>query len=302
MSESVDCAIIGAGPAGLVGALYLLRFRRSVLLADKGASRAALIPRSHNYPGVLRGIHGKTLLSRLRRQLGRYRAPEIGGEALSLERQDGLWRVELADRKVYARRILLATGVVDRWPRLLNAQTALNVGALRFCPICDGFEAQQRRIAVLGGDDHAAREALFIRTYSRSVELLAPTFNLGTDMSTRLVTKGVAQTAIQDGSLHYAKRAIQGIQRDGRPLEPFTIAYSALGVDPQTRLLVQLGASVEASGCIAVDGWQQTSVPGIYAAGDVVRGLHQISVAMGEAAIAATDIHNRLRDEDNEGR
>ena len=297
MSESVDCAVIGAGPAGLVGALYLRRFRRSVLLAGKGDSRTALIPRSHNYPGFPDGVHGKTLLSRLRRQLGRYGSPERGGEALSLDRQGDQWRVNLADRPVFARRILFAAGVVDRWPQLLNAQRAIDDTALRFCPICDGFEAIKARIAVLGGDDHAAREALFLRTYSRSVSLLASNFQLNPDMSARLAEMGVECIAIQDGSLRYSDRAIHGAQADGCPLKPFTIAYSALGVDPQTRLLAELGASLEAGGCVIVDGKQQTSIPGIYAAGDVVRGLDQISVAMGEAAIAATDIHNSLRDE-----
>ena len=298
MPESVDCAVIGAGPAGLVGALYLLRFRRSVLLADKGDSRTALIPRSHNYPGFPRGVHGKTLLSRLRRQLGRYGTPVSGGEALSLDRQGERWRLTFPDREVFARRILFATGVVDRWPKLLNAQKAIDDAVLRFCPICDGFEARQDRIAVLGGDDHAAREALFVRTYSPSITLLASSFELSPGMAARLAAKGVERIAIQDGSLHYSERAIHGVQADGRRLEPFAVAYGALGVDPQTHLLAQLGASLEAGGCVNVDGKQQTSLPSIYAAGDMVRGLHQISVAMGEAAVAATDIHNSLRDED----
>ena len=298
MPETVDCAVIGAGPAGLVAALYLLRFRRSVLLADKGDGRAALIPRSQNYPGFPRGVRGKTLLSRLRRQLSRYGSPASGGEALSLDRQGEGWRLTLPDRAVFARRILLATGVVDRWPKLLNAQKAIDDAALRFCPICDGFEARQDRIAVIGGDDHAAREALFLRTYSPSISLLASNFELSPEMTTRLAAKGVDRIAIQEGSLHYSQRAFHGAQADGRRLEPFSIAYGALGVDPQTQLLAQLGAALEPGGCVSVDGKQQTSLPGVYAAGDMVRGLHQISVAMGEAAVAATAIHNSLRDED----
>lgn len=298
MQESVDCAVIGAGPAGLVGVLYLLRFRRSVLLADKGASRAALIPTSHNYPGFPRGIHGKTLLARLRRQLSRYGTPASGGEAVALEREGGRWRVTLPDREVRARRILFATGVVDRWPQVSNAQEAIEDAVLRFCPICDGFEAREDRIAVLGGDDHAAREALFLGTYSASVTLLADNFALAPDMQARLTAEGVERIPLQAGSLRYAGRAIHGVASDGRPLDPFGIAYAALGVEPQTDLLARLGASLGAGGCLEVDGGQQTSLPGVYAAGDVVRGLHQISVAMGEAAIAATGIHNSLREED----
>ena len=81
-------------------------------------------------------------------------------------------------------------------------------------------------------------------------------------------------------------------------LQPYEIGYGALGVDPQTQLLSRLGVVLD-GGCIAVDAKQQTSLPGLYAAGDVVRGLDQISVAMGEAAIAATAIHNSLREEED---
>ena len=298
MSESVDCAVIGGGPAGLVGALYLLRFRRSVLLADKGQSRASLIPKSHNYPGFPKGVSGKALLGRLRRQLERYGQPATGGEVLSLDRDADRWRVGLADRDVFARRILIATGVVDRWPDLANARAAMDDAALRFCPICDGFEAREDRIAVFGGDDHAAREALFLRTYSKSVSLLAPSLSVGTAARARLAAKGVELIAIQQGSMRYADRAIHGLYADGRPLDPFAIAYGALGVDPQSGLLKRLAISLEMGGCVGVDAKQQTSQPGIYAAGDVVLGLDQISVAVGEAAIAATAIHNSLRDED----
>ena len=75
----------------------------------------------------------------------------------------------------------------------------------------------------------------------------------------------------------------------------FEVIYSALGSRPQSQLALHLGASANEEGCLSVTDHQQTSVDGLYAAGDLVRGLNQISVAQGEGAIAATDIHNRLR-------
>lgn len=290
----VDCVIIGGGPAGLVGALYLLRFRRSVLIANKGASRAALIPRSHNYPGFPDGISGKHLLTRLHQQVRQQGAPTWGGAVLGVERDGDGWRVILHDGVVLARRVLIATGVVDRWPRMLNAQEAIGHAVLRFCPICDGFEARDDRIAIIGNDDHAAREALFVKTYSPSVTLLSedPAFSSGAQA--RLATAGVGVVLLHPGSLRYAGGVVCAEDRDGRALEPFAVAYGALGVDPQSQILTGLGAKLE-GGCVWVDTQQQTSIPGVYAAGDVVRGLDQISVAAGEAAIAATAIHNSLR-------
>jgi thioredoxin reductase (NADPH) len=298
MTERVDCAIVGGGPAGLVAALYLLRFRRSVLLADKGPSRAALIPRSHNYPGFPDGVHGLDLLDRLRQQAEHYGTPRLGKAVTRVEKGDDDWRIVMADEVVLARQVLFATGVVDRWPRMSNAAKAIEDAALRFCPICDGFEANDLSVAVIGDDDHAAREALFLKCYSSSVHLLSGEPHLSHDMLSRLRAAGLIATTITPGSLKYANGAISAAESQTGRVLSFRVAYGALGVDPQTELLADLGVRLDAGGCVDVDAHQQTSVPGIYAAGDMVRGLHQISVAVGEAAIAATAIHNMLREED----
>ncbi|NQE64325.1 NAD(P)/FAD-dependent oxidoreductase [Caulobacter sp. RHG1] len=296
MSEPIDCVIIGAGPAGLVAALYLLRFRRSVLIAERGDSRATMIPRSHNYPGFPEGIGGLDLLRRLQRQMLPYGKPEWGGEVLGLEADGHDWRVIFKGRLVHARTVLLATGVRDRWPQLLDAQAALQQGVLRFCPICDGFEAINKRVAVIGDGDHAAREALFLRRYSPSVTLLSDGGDLSAAMAVDLRQAGVAVEATRQGSLRFAGGAVWASDPQGRDLDPFDAVYGALGVDPQTRLLASLDLALDAGGCAIVDGHQRLSRPGLYAAGDVVRGLNQISVAVGEAAIAATAIHNALRE------
>lgn len=298
MAETTDCAIIGGGPAGLVAALYLLRFRRTVLIADKGSSRAALIPRSHNYPGFPDGVTGEDFLARLRAQVQRYGAPMWRGAALAIEPEGDHWRVRTQEGVVLARRVLFATGVIDRWPQLLGARQAIDRGVLRFCPICDGFEAESKRTAIIGNDDHAAQEALFLRSYNSSVSLLTDAPDLSSDVRARLAAQDVGITAFMPGSLRLVGDAIWAADPQGKDLPPFAVAYGALGVDPQTQLLARLGMELDAGGCVGVDAHQQTSAPGLYAAGDVVRGLDQISVAVGEAAIAATAIHNALRDQD----
>lgn len=298
MTDSFDCAIIGGGPAGLVAALYLSRFRRSVLIADKGSSRAALIPLSHNYPGFPEGVSGKRLLTRLHQQIRHYGSPTRGGAALALEKRGPAWRVVMHDQVATARQVLFATGVVDRWPSLLGAEQAIEQGALRFCPICDGFEARDARVAVIGDGDHAAREALFVSAYSASVSLLTDGQALSPPMRARLLAEQVMVTPFKPGSLRFAGGLIHAAGPAGEDLQPYAIAYGALGVEPQTQLLASLGVSLDVAGCVTVDAHQQTSIPGLYAAGDVVRGLDQISVAVGEAAIAATAIHNHLREQD----
>jgi thioredoxin reductase (NADPH) len=292
-----DCAVIGAGPAGLTAALYLTRFRRSVLIADGGRSRAALIPRSHNFPGATAGLKGGDLLAQLRQQVDRYGPADWVGAALGLEAAgQSLWRVRCASGEAIARTVILATGVVDRRPPIPGAEAAIEAGLLRFCPICDGFEAMLDRIAVIGDDDHAAREALFLRTYSPCVTLLnlRASKTLSASLRAELQAAGVSVLTVDPTSLRVADRKLAVRQDNGTEILPFDVVYGALGVDPQNQLAAGLGLVAGAAGCIAVDDHQQTAVATVYAAGDVVRGLDQISVAFGEAAIAATAIHNRL--------
>jgi thioredoxin reductase (NADPH) len=143
----LDCLIIGGGPAGLTAAIYLARYRRTALLVDSGASRAALIPASHNYPGF-KGIAGPDLLTRLREQALLYGAALESGHVTSL-RQDSSdgFRVRWDGKDVCARTVLLATGLVDAHLPIDGLDAAVWSGAIRYCPICDGFEAIDRRIA-----------------------------------------------------------------------------------------------------------------------------------------------------------
>ncbi|MFT4935339.1 MAG: thioredoxin reductase (NADPH) [Pseudoalteromonas distincta] len=297
MDDIFDCLILGAGPAGLAAALYLRRFRRTVLVADAGQSRAALIPRSHNVPGFTGGVRGQDLLAQLRKQLAPFGPVDFAGPVAQLDCPgEGVWRATLADRTVFCRTILFATGVVDRRPPIPEPEQAIRDGLLRFCPICDGFEAMLDRIAVIGMDDHAASEALFLRAYSPSVSLLTLGSNHTVSRSSReaLGSAGVPLIAVQPASLKVEGGRLHAWRMDGSELEPFEVIYGALGVEPQSELAETIGVVTDGSGCILVDEHQRTFLPGVYAAGDVVRGLDQISVAVGEAAIAATAIHNSL--------
>ena len=170
-SGIVDCLIVGGGPGGLVAAIYLARYRRVIRLIDEGHSRAALIPESHNYPGF-RGIGGTELLRRLRDQLSCYGVRIEHGRVAKLERRpEGIFVADSGDRVVRARTVLMATGIVDDSPDIAGLKDSVYRGAIRYCPICDGYEAIDRRIGVLGKLAPAAKKALFLRTYSRSVSV-----------------------------------------------------------------------------------------------------------------------------------
>lgn len=300
VDDALDCLIIGGGPAGLTAALYLARFRRRVLVVDGGAPRAAWIPASHNIPFFAEGIAGPDILARQAAAIAPYDVPVQPGTVATLERGDGCFVAQLEDalgtpRLIRARRILLATGAVDVEPDLPDLPDAVRRGLVRYCPICDGFEARGRRIAVIGHDERGLGEAAFIaRTYSSDVTLLTlgQTLHLGPGSQDIVRRHGIRVISDPIAALEMEGGRIAAM-RFGGEAHRFEVLYSALGLRYRTDLARALGAEHDDAGALRVDEHNQTTIEGLYAAGDIVRGLAQIVVAMGHAAIAATDIHNR---------
>jgi thioredoxin reductase (NADPH) len=294
-----DVVLVGAGPAGLTAATYLGRFRRKVLILDGGSSRASWIPESHNTPGFPHGVDGDALLSRMGEQASLYGAERRSARAQTLVREaDGFaLSVDGApsdSATVRARFVLLATGVVDRLPDLENIETAIRTARVRICPICDAYEAIDQRIAVLGDGDLGAREAAFLTTYSPRVTLLhlGPRSTLSDPSVLRAHGIEVLPVDLPQMSVGAGPVVVKSANEEPRS---FDCLYLALGCEMQSRLAVQWGAAHDDDSNLVVNSHQQTSIDGLYAAGDVVRGLNQIAVATAEAAIAATDIHKRLR-------
>jgi len=286
-----DALIIGAGPAGLTAATYLGRFRRRVVVIDAGASRARWIPESHNIPAFARGIGGHELLSQMSEQAVRYGADIRAGHVDSIAIRDDGFAVQVSDSELRSRFVLLATGVRDHLPDLNGSEEAVLRGLLRVCPICDAFEATGREIAVIGTGEHARREAQFLRTYSDRITLIdvgeQPVPDWPENPGIRVISSELRNLVIESNRLV--------LRQPGAEAFVFDVAYSALGCTPQNNLAASLGAQVDESNALRVNSHQQTSIEGLYAAGDIVRGLNQVVVAAAEAAIAATDIHNKLR-------
>ncbi|WP_396595461.1 NAD(P)/FAD-dependent oxidoreductase [Brevundimonas sp. R86498] len=286
--------VVGAGPAGLTAATYLARFLRSVVVADGGDARASWIPLSHNMPGFPAGITGDAILSRMREQATEYGAIIELGRVEPLETMDGGFRGTLNGRTVRTRMVLLATGVVDHHPDLPGVERAVERALVRICPICDGYEATGKAVAVIGDSDMGVREAAFLRTYSDRVTLLhvGPSGALTERAALDRLGIELVETPIETVRLEGDR--VTALCWNGS-FRAFDLVYSALGTSANATLARDLGAQLAEDGRLEVDLHQRTSIPGLYAAGDVVRGLNQIAVATAEAAVAATDIHNALR-------
>ena len=296
MKQEVDCLIVGAGPAGLTAAIYLARFRRSIALVDSGASRASYIPLSHNYPGFPQGISGDELLARLRAQAERHGVTVTRGLVYSLNPEAGGFLATMGVEKVYARKVLLATGIVDKQPEMRNLREAIDKGAIRLCPICDAFEVVDRRIAIHGPASESVGHAIFMRTYSEDVTLIPTRGDVALSRAQRaeLDAAGIHRMDEAVCEIFLAPDDRAGARMEGGKEYLFDTIYVSLGCVARADLAVKMGAQVSETGELFVDDHLRTSVPGLYAAGDVVSALNQISVATGHAAIAATDIHNQL--------
>jgi len=287
----LDCLIIGGGPAGLTAAIYLARYRRDVLVVDAGESRAALIPESHNYPGF-KGIGGEALLERLREQARLYGAGLDRAAVTALARDGDVFTAQAAGKGLRARTVIVATGIVDKKPAIEGFNERIAHEAVRFCPICDGYEARDKRIGVLGPFDTAGHKALFLRTYSRDVWLFPTDGRKRGELAQAIDEAGVIVAGVPQRVVPSADSVSITIAGGGEYV--VDVLYPAMGCDVRSDLATALGAACNGIGNLRVDDHQRTSIDGLFGAGDVVTDLHQLSVAVGHAAVAATAIHNRL--------
>jgi len=292
--RNFDALIIGGGPAGLTCAIYLARYRRHVVIVDSGESRAALIPETHNYPGFADGIAGPKLLEALTLQAKTYGVEIVKDRVMELHAASDGFEAQFSGAIVAAKRAVMASGLVDRDLGNPELQQAVGDGLVRYCPICDGFEASDLSIGVLGSPGQAGAKALFLRTYSRHVTLLTlDGEGCGEPLASELSEAGIRFLAARAVAFQRQDRQMKVSLSDGTT-EFFDVIYPVLGCEVRSELGRNLGARHNATGCLEVDAHQRTNVPGLYAIGDAVSDLHQIAVATGHAAVAATHIHNSL--------
>jgi thioredoxin reductase (NADPH) len=302
--ETVDVAIVGAGPAGLSAALYAARFCRSTLVLHDGTPCAARIPLTRNVPGFEDGIAGPDLVDRMTRHAAKYGATFTEAHISKASRVAGQFELQSDDNRSWtARSLILATGVeLNQIPiedRL--HELALQHGVLRYCPVCDGYEHRDERIAVVGCDVSGAGEALFLRQFSSDVTLLA---QCRTELTEEEI-RDLARAGIKTVSTPISRYdPVEGemrvhIKGEANPLA-FDVLYPALGLRPRNSLATALGIRIAEDGKVAAGAPYGTEVEGLYCAGDLVEGLDQISVAIGHGAVAATRAHNWLRDLDGQ--
>jgi thioredoxin reductase (NADPH) len=297
-----EIAIVGAGPAGLSAALYAARFCRSTLVLHDGAPNAARIPLTRNVPGCEDGIAGPDLLEKMARHAAKYGAQIVEAHVVGVTRDGDRFGLASDDgRRFAARAVILATGLELNQIALDDAlhERAIELGVLRYCPVCDGYEHRGQRVAVVGCDASGAGEALFLRQFTADVTLLARhDVELTARERSDLAAAGV-RTVVAPVSRYVPTRDAMQVYLDGRAdALAFDVVYPAFGCRPRNTLAAALGLPLTEVGKLQPEAPFGAGIEGLYGAGDLVEGLDQISVAMGQGAVAATRAHNGLRERD----
>lgn len=292
-----DVIIIGGSFAGLSAAMQLARARRRVLVIDAGRPRNRFAVASHGFLGQ-DGQSPQAIMDLGARQLLAYpTARMIGGEAISAWKTDGGFSVMLASGEALtARRLILAVGVADDLPPLPGLAERWGVGVMH-CPYCHGYEVAGRDLAVLAYDARGVHQAMMLPDWGPTTLLAHDGFSPDADQAAGLAARGVAIETTPIARLTGPAPALAAVELvDGRVLP-----VAGLFVAPNTRiaspLAEQLGCAVEDGPMgpyLRVDDWKQTSVAGVFAAGDTAGPMHNATLAAAAGVMAGVGAHQSL--------
>jgi thioredoxin reductase len=297
--QRVDVAVVGGGPAGLNAALVLGRCRRSVLLFDHGRYRNAASRTMHGF--LSRDGASPVELRRIaREELRRYPSVAIcESEVVGAQRAQRSFELHTRDGQVvHCRKLLLATGVVDEAPSVPGVRELLGVSVFH-CPYCDGWELRDQSLVAYAHGDTGARFALGLTVWSPQVVLCTDGGDLpAPDMRERLARHHIALRSEPLERVSGDASHVELLFRNGSSLPARALFYS-LGCRPGSDLMHQLGApSLQGRSNVLVGRREETSVHGLYVAGDASRDALQAVVAAGEGSNAAVAINSELTRED----
>jgi thioredoxin reductase len=284
-----DVLVVGGGPAGLSAATWLGRYRRRTLLVDAGEHRNRWVAEVHGLLGN-DPVGPAALLRRAHHDLQQY--PHVTVEqdrVTALRGSQGCFVAELASGgpPMSASRVVLATGVRDEFPDLAGFEDHYGADVFH-CPTCEGFDARGRDVVVLGWGDHVPAFAIGLLDWAASVTVVTdgPDHGISDPQRQRLTDLGIGFVEGRAESLVGDRGALRGLRlADGSGL-PASMLFFSIGHQPTLGLADDLGCARTHEGVLQVDEHGQTTVPGVYAAGDITPGMQLVAVAVGKGTVA----------------
>jgi thioredoxin reductase len=293
-----DVVVIGGGAAGLSAALVLSRARRKVLVVDAGMPRNA--PAAHMHGYLSRdGLPPGELLAVGRTEVTSYGGEIVDGTVTDLGPDgDAGFRVLLSDRqRISARRLLVTTGLRDELPDIAGLRGRWARDVLH-CPYCHGHEVRDSRLGVLGGTPGAVRYAQIVRQWTPDLVYFTPPGTLTTDERTQLAARAITVVEGAIERLIVDDDQLRGVRLEDGRVVPRDALFVPPRFVPNSHLLVGLGCDVDDDGWITTDGTGRTTVPGVWAAGNVVDPRAQVITAAGAGSAAAIALNADLVEDD----
>jgi len=297
--EIHDIVTIGAGPAALTAAIYTTREDMDTVLFEKGAigGLAAITDWVDNYPGFPKGIAGLELADGLREQAERFGADIRLGEVLSITDEGEYKRLETTDGDMLAKAVLIATGSDYKKLGIPGEQEYYGRG-VHYCATCDGAFYRDKGIVVVGGGNSAIQEAIFLTRFATKIDVLVR----GDSLRASEVLQHELEKFKDKITVHYNTVTDEVVGKDGHVVsvsatdkstnQPVSFetdgVFVFIGLLPNTGFLKDSGVELDEIGMVKTNTQLETSIPGVFAAGDVRSGATmQIASATGEGATAA---------------
>lgn len=304
--KNVDCdlVIIGGGPAGLTAGLYAARARLNVILLEKVVPGGQVVTTDwiENYPGFPEGIGGPDLVQKMTAQVQKFDLKIETNAVVSMDLSEPIKKITLSDREITTHAIIIASGASPKKLGVPGEDTFYGKG-VSACATCDGPFFKDSVVAAVGGGDTAVQESLFLTKFAKKVYLIHRRDQLRAEAI--LQERALANEKIEflwdsvltgiKGLTDVEKISVQNLKTGDTKEIAVEGCFIWVGILPNAEFLPEVVA-LDQYGFIIVDGNMQTSVAGVYAAGDVrSTPLRQIATAVGDAAIAAFSAEHYLQ-------
>lgn len=299
-----DVVMVGAGPAALSAAIYTTREDIETVLYEKGVigGLAATTDWIDNYPGFPDGLAGLDLAEGLRKQAERFGADIQLGEVIKIVDEGEYKKLETTDGDVFAKAVLIATGS-DYKKIGVPGEAEYYARGVHYCATCDGAFYKDKNLVVVGGGNSAVQEALFLTRFAAKIDLLVRSTVKASDVLIHELEKNekitVHLNTVTNEIVGEAGKVVKvKAMKDGEAIAfPADGVFVFVGLLPNTQFLKSSDIKLDAIGLIETDQYLQTSMPGVFAAGDVRSGATmQIASATGEGATAALRIREYLEE------
>lgn len=295
-----ELAVIGAGPAGVAAGIYAVRAGISTIVLEEKMVGGQIIisPWIENYPGYEQ-ISGMELADIFKKHLQKYMEPNELEPVEDIKKDGDEFEIKSCDSTYRVKAVILATGATYRTLDVPGEGKFSGKG-ISFCATCDGFFFKDKKVAVIGGGNTAAIEALYLKNLGMDVHLIHRRDQLRAEAryQKELEEKGVnivynTVVCCFQGDMKLERIELKDVNTEEHRIEEFDGAFVSIGLLPKTDLAKKLGVDLDEHGYIKVDDFQRTNVRGVYAAGDITGGARQIvsSAAQGaQAALASTEV------------